>query len=216
MNPPHPQRNTHALFPAVISVSHHGDSDWNRELHERIHALRDDATVANAVTRRDIATKHGYQPDLDLVRHWVDDPAWQAFLDRCVHPDIQAHLAEHARIAGWPPAGTGYRFAASWAVLYPAGAYQAPHLHRDRFCVLAYYPRVPLRPEPEGAISFINPHPESQYPTTHGWAYEHRIQPRNGTSIVFPGWLQHFSHPHQGSDERLLLTFDVDLLPPRR
>lgn len=204
------------VFPTLLSVNQHGDSDWNQLVHERVKTMQRDRSIRNATTVHDIATKHGYQPDLNLHKIWEDDEAWQAFLQQIVHPDIRRHLHEHHCLTGWPAPGVGYQFAAAWTVLYPAGAYQAPHLHRNRFCVLAYYPRVPIRPEPEGAISFINPHPESQYPTSNGWPYDHRIQPRNGTSIVFPGWLQHFSHPHQGNDERMLITFDVDLLPPRR
>lgn len=204
------------LFPTLVSINQHGDSDWNRMVYDRVKTMQQDPGITNATAVNDIATKHGYQPDIDLHKHWEDDPHWQQFLQQIVHPDIRKHLTEHQRAAGWPATGCGYTFAAAWTVLYPAGAYQAPHLHRNRFCVLAYYPRVPMRPEPEAGISFINPHPESQYPTSNGWPYDHRIQPRNGTSILFPGWLQHFSHPHQGHDERMLITFDIDLLPPKK
>jgi len=210
------QQTTINPFPSLVSIHQHGDSDWNDRVYQHVSSLQQNNSIDNAACARDIATKHGYQPELNLHEAWSDDEHWQAFLQQVVHPDIGRHLREHHRLAGWPAPGCGYQFAASWCVLYPAGAYQAPHLHRNRFCVLAYYPRVPIRPEPEGAISFINPHPESQYPTSNGWPYEHRIQPRNGTSIVFPGWLQHFSHPHQGNDERLLITFDIDLLPARK
>ena len=104
---------------------------------------------------------------------------------------------------------------ASWAVLYPPAAYQAPHLHRDISCVVTYYARVPVRPRPEGAIGFINPHPESTFPVKENWPYDRHYFPMNGTCLVFPGWLQHFAHPHFSSDEeRLMFSLDIVFHPP--
>ncbi len=205
---------THTLFPAVVREYQYGDLPINTELYQRVKAFQQDHRVDNAIAKRNLATINGYQPDVVLHEHWEQDPVWDQFLNTCVHPGIQAYLAEHAQLAGWPTPGFSYTFAASWAVLYPAGAYQIAHFHRNIFCVMAYYARVPIRPRPEGAISFINPHVEATFPPEYGWDYHRNFYPVNGTAIVFPGWLQHYSHPHNSQDERLLLTFDVKLLPP--
>lgn len=206
---------THVMFPAIVRQHRFQAESANDELYRRIKALQNDPTIANACAEREIATVHGYQPDIVLHKHWRGDAFWERFVKTVVDPCIQDYLGEHARLTGWPARGSGYGVAASWAVLYPRGAYQAPHLHRNVFCVLAYYPRVPPRPEPEGALTFVNPHVESTYPQELAWSFHQRIQPQAGTAIVFPGWLQHYSHPHYSDDERLLLTFDVQLLPPK-
>jgi hypothetical protein len=124
-------------------------------------------------------------------------------------------MAGHQKLSGWPVTGTRWRISASWAVLYPSGAYQAPHLHRDISCVLTYYARVPVRPRPEGAIGFINPHIESTFPARKNWPYDRHYFPMDGTCLVFPGWLQHFAHPHFAADEeRLMFSLDVSSILP--
>lgn len=215
-NPSAPASRSYALFPAIVRRSDFGETGINRTLYEWIKRYQADASVKNACAVRDIATVGGYQPDIVLHEALAAEPDWKRFMQAVVHPTIQGYLAEHCRIAGWPAAGAGYGFKASWAVLYPPGAFQAPHFHPDTFCTLAYYPRVPDRPEPEGALRFVNPHLESTLTPTEAWNYHQQFVPRPGTAIVFPGWLQHYSYPHQGDEERLLLTFDVKLLPPRK
>ncbi len=205
---------THTLFPAIVREYQFGDLPVNQEFYNRIKTFQRDIAIKNAGEKPNVATILGYQPDIVLHEHWDNDPTWEQFLNTCVHPGIQSYLTEHARLAGWPTTDYGYNFAASWAVLYPAGAYQIPHNHPNTFCVMAYYANVPIRPKPEGAISFINPHVESTFPREFAWEYHRNFYPRNGTAVVFPGWLQHYSHPHKSSEERLLLTFDVQLLPP--
>lgn len=203
---------TLSLFPAIVRVQQYGDSDMNLRLYERIKGFEADPGIQNSCVLRPIATIGGYQPEIVLHEHLSGDPLWEEFLATVVHPAIQGYLGEHYRIAGWPVRGTAYSFMASWAVLYPRGAYQAPHYHRDVFCVLAYYPRVPARPKPEGALTFINPHPVSISTGTNTWEYHHTIHPCNGTAVVFPGWLQHYSHPHHSDEERLLFTIDIRLI----
>ncbi len=207
------ESTTRLFFPAMVQVREFGDAVFNSLIYRTIKQMQSDASVVNAGTVRDVATIGGYQPDIALHQHLADDPAWKEFLSKIIHPSVQRYMAEHCRIAGWPAAGCGYSFAASWAVLYPKGAYQAPHIHREIFCVCAYYARSPSRPPPEGAICFINPHLESIFPLGQSWQYQQCIQPKNGTLVIFPGWLQHYSHPHFSEhDERLLITFDVKLL----
>lgn len=204
---------TLTLFPAIVRHQEFGDTADNQAIYRRIKQFQQDPSIANALTLRPVATIGGYQPEVVLHERLAEDSVWQNFFQRVVHPAVQAYLAEHHQIAGWPVPGTAYTFKASWAVLYPREAYQAPHNHGDIFCVLAYYARVPERPRPEGAITFVNPHPESCISATRAWDYHCHFQPRAGTTIVFPGWLQHYSHPHHSDDERLLLTVDIALLP---
>ncbi|HMB38800.1 MAG TPA: putative 2OG-Fe(II) oxygenase [Wenzhouxiangellaceae bacterium] len=213
--PPQPDGRTYTLFPAVVRRCDFRVPELNEALYQWVKRQQADPAVANACDVRDVATVRGYQPDIVLHERLDELSWWQRFMSTVVHPTIQSWLVEHCRLSGWPRPGTGYGFKASWAVLYPAGAFQAPHFHPDTFCTLAYYPRVPSRPEPEGALRFVNPHLESTLTPTASWNYHQQFIPGAGTAIVFPGWLQHYSYPHQGDDERMLLTFDIKLLPPK-
>lgn len=214
--PLQPDGRTYTLFPAVVRRCDFNVPEVNDALYHWVKQQQADPAVPNACDVRDVATVRGYQPDIVLHESLGEMGWWQRLMSTVVHPTVQSWLAEHCRLSGWPRPGTGYGFKASWTVLYPAGAFQAPHFHPDTFCTLAYYPRVPSRPEPEGALRFVNPHLESTLTPAASWNYHQQFIPRSGTAIVFPGWLQHYSYPHQGGDERLLLTFDIKLIPPEQ
>ncbi|MFU8831133.1 MAG: putative 2OG-Fe(II) oxygenase, partial [Wenzhouxiangella sp.] len=189
-----PQARTFTLFPAVVRRTEFGALDLNDTLYRWVREFQADKSIRNACEMRDIATVSGYQPDLVLHSHLEERAEWARFLATVVHPCIQSYLAEHNRISGWPVAGTGYQFKASWTVLYPPGSFQAPHFHPDTFCVLAYYPKVPPRPAPEGALRLINPHLIATATPVASWDYHAEFMPRSGTAIVFPGWMQHYSY----------------------
>ena len=198
------------LFPVIVLEREYGESQLNAELMGLVKELQANPSVANRVTAGSITTVGGYQPDVALHEHFANHAVWKTFLKDIVGPSIVAYMVGHQRVAGWPLNNTKWRISASWAVLYPPAAYQAPHLHRDISCVLTYYARVPVRPRPEGAISFINPHVESTFPARKNWPYDRHFFPMDGSCLVFPGWLQHFAHPHFSPDEeRLMFSLDV-------
>lgn len=199
-----------ALFPAIVQHREYGDGSLNDSLYQLVKAMQANASIANKVHVDSITTVGGYQPDVVLHDYCAGDPVWQTFLANIVEPSVAAYMTGHQKMVGWPVAGSTWQIKASWAVLYPPAAYQAPHLHREISCVLTYYARVPVRPRPEGAIGFINPHLESTFPVKQNWPYDRHYFPMNGTCLVFPGWLQHFAHPHFSSDEeRLMFSLDV-------
>ena len=211
-----PSRDTvESLFPVIVQHREYGGGPLNAALFDMVKAFEADPAVANRVSVDSITTVGGYQPDLVLHEHCRDMPAWQTFLSGIVEPSVGAYMARHHEAVGWPVPRTTWRVTASWAVLYPAGAYQAPHLHREVSCVLTYYARVPVRPRPEGAITFINPHVESTFPARRNFAYDRHYFPMDGTCLVFPGWLQHFAHPHFAThEERLMFSVDIVFDPP--
>lgn len=194
-----------------------GPSSLNDSLAGMVRTLRDDPSVGNRVTADRITTVGGFQPDVTLHKACAEDPAWRSFMSEIVGPSVGAYLHQHCEVAGWPKPGSAWSISASWAVVYPAGAYQAPHLHRDISFVLTYYAQVPARPRPEGAITFINPHVESTFPARRNWGYDRHYFPRAGTCLVFPAWLQHFAHPHFAADEeRLMFSLDIVFDAPTR
>ena len=203
------------LFPVIVQQREYGSSALNDQLFDLVKKLQSDRTIDNKVSVDSITTVGGYQPNVVLHEHCRNEPAWQQLLGEIIEPSVAAYMAGHQSRAGWPVNGTQWHIASSWAVLYPAAAYQAPHLHRDISCALTFYARGPVRPRPEGAIGFINPHIESTFPAKKNWAYDRHYFPMDGTCLVFPGWLQHFAHPHFSPDEeRLMFSLDIVFDPP--
>lgn len=204
-----------ALFPAILQQREYGDSSINDQLFALVKKLQADPAIHNKVSVDSVTTVGGYQPDVVLHEHFELDGVWNTFLESIVEPSVASYMAGHQKMVGWPLTGSTWNIKASWAVLYPAAAYQAPHLHRDISCVVTYYARVPVRPRPEGGIGFINPHLESTFPVKKNWPYDRHYFPMNGTCLIFPGWLQHFAHPHFSNDEqRLMFSLDIVFDPP--
>jgi uncharacterized protein (TIGR02466 family) len=130
--------------------------------------------------------------------------------DEMVLPAVHDYLRE---VFGANPALVDYRLY-SWANVLAAGHWQAPHAHPTEYNVISgvYYVQVPPRPEPEGWLEFLNPHPAS---TMHGDRNSRRHAPRAGQLLLFPPYYMHFVHPFHGDGERAIVSFDVRLRPPR-
>ncbi|TQV75439.1 hypothetical protein FLL45_10990 [Aliikangiella marina] len=205
---------TSLLFPTVVSKVEHGDRPENQYFYDLVSKMKLDKSIANKCEAADTTTFMGYQPDIVLHEYLENDPMWQSFMNQCFHPAIQAHMQKHQMIAGFPVPGSTYVIHSSWAVIYPANSYQAPHFHRDTSCVFTYYVKVPKRPSPEAAITFINPNLASTYPKLKSFAYDHTIQPKNGSNVIFPGSMQHYAHPHFGDEEKMIIVFDIGFEPP--
>jgi len=208
------QEQTLLFFPNVVLRREFGDLDLNQRLYAWVNEIRSDPAVDNFAGTGANATVGGFQPDITLHERFAGHPVWEAFLSEIVHPSVQRYMGVHQRVAAWPRHGAQYHFIGSWAVLYPQGAYQEPHMHREASCVFTYYARVPERPRPEGGITFINPCVESTYPRFESADYQQRLFPRNGTCAIFPGWLQHYTHPHFSDADRLMFSLDVRFETP--
>jgi len=102
----------------------------------------------------------------------------------------------------------------AWCVVNRRGDYNIPHNHPNAAWSGVYYVRAdPAPPEKPyaGSIEFQDPRggiamakPAAMY--GHLW---HRVLPRPGMMLVFPGWMSHFVHPHDGDGERVAISFDA-------
>lgn len=206
---------TSVLFPSIVSRTEFGDIPENKYLFDLVREMRKNKEIANACAEDDTTTFSGYQPDIVLHEHLKRDRGWQSFLQKVVDPALKGHIEAHQKIAGFPVPGSTFHIKASWAVIYPANAYQAPHFHRDVSCVFTYYVSVPKSKPPENAITFINPNLASTFPRLKSFAYDHTFIPKTGTNLIFPGSLQHYAHPHTGDEEKMIIVFDIAFEPPK-
>ncbi|MEJ0047451.1 MAG: TIGR02466 family protein [Rhodospirillales bacterium] len=107
-----------------------------------------------------------------------------------------------------------------WANILRAGDYNGPHNHPNATWSGVYY--LTGVPEPAdrqpnavpplaGKIEFFDPRPAAGMV----YAAESMLQrrclftPRPGCMLVFPSWLQHMVHPHDGAGERHSIAFNV-------
>lgn len=161
------------------------------------------------------ASNHGgtWHSPPDLARR--TDDCWQA---------AARHIVERARetfdtVADSQGLQIGDRsFNAGvqmWAMVSGPGGYCAVHEHHGHGWSVALYAHAGDDTTPTGgSIGFVDPRrvPALQggvplYPSTF------TVRPKTGMLLIFPGWLQHFVHPYQGTIPRVCLSANVSFVP---
>tara|TARA_B100001250_G_scaffold413382_1_gene447339 strand:+ start:4431 stop:5117 length:687 start_codon:yes stop_codon:yes gene_type:complete len=104
----------------------------------------------------------------------------------------------------------------SWWTVYEKGAYIPRHSHYNSMISGVYYLR---HPEGAGNISFYNPIGNL---ANHLWcddlifqvAARMRIQPKTGTLLLFPGWLEHETVQSESDEDKIIVSFNIKIRPP--
>lgn len=106
---------------------------------------------------------------------------------------------------------------AGWANINRAGHYNSLHNHPDQHFAAVYYVKAPApgtQGVPDGLLELRDPRPAagfSNLPTLFS-AHPVRIAPEAGTLVMFPAWIDHMVHPHQGADDRISLAINIRLV----
>lgn len=107
------------------------------------------------------------------------------------------------------------RITESWSVIGGRGAWHTAHQHYPRLwsgvfyvaaerCVAAQAPT-----DRSGKIEFLSPiSVPMAYFSTPSIAYD----PRDGLLLLFPGALLHMVHPNQTDEERVIVSFNIDVV----
>jgi uncharacterized protein (TIGR02466 family) len=94
-----------------------------------------------------------------------------------------------------------------WANVLRDGGYNRIHNHPGSVWSGCYYVsvgRATAEPAHNGWIEFQDPRPGN----IHGG--KEPVEPREGTILIFPGWLNHFVNPFRGEGERISIAFNLD------
>ncbi len=195
-------------FPLTVMVSHHaGAEDINLGIAALLHGLRKQFLrdrQENEALSGTITTYGGYQTSKKMMFLNRPEPEVQALREQIVQPAVQAYVDKvYADQAKQLKLRT-----VSWANILCEGDWQAPHMHPSNGNLISgvYYAAVPEKPEPEGCIEFLNPHPVSHH---HGVSLTRRIMPKTGDLILFPPYYIHYVYPFRGAGERCIVAFDV-------
>lgn len=107
----------------------------------------------------------------------------------------------------------------AWANVSRRGDYNTLHNHPDFHWSGSYYVSCGA-PDPEcghaGCIEFRDPRAAINMISAPGDALGQpvRIRPVEGMMLLFPAWLEHFVHPHAGSEPRISIAFNALLVRP--
>lgn len=102
--------------------------------------------------------------------------------------------------------------AGAWANVLDEGGWNAPHHHAPTHWSGVYYVSVGAtstdRSDPHGLIEFINP---NAWMSQIGKAGNFVYAPKNGLMLLFPAAVNHFVHPHAGSEPRISIAFNFQV-----
>lgn len=109
---------------------------------------------------------------------------------------------------------TAPRIVDCWSVIGPKGAWHTPHHHYPRAWSGVLYVSAEHcvsksdASDRSGKIEFLNPIPTSPaFFSAGSVAYN----PRDGLLLLFPGALQHLVHPHRSEQDRVIVSFNLDV-----
>jgi uncharacterized protein (TIGR02466 family) len=152
---------------------------------------------------------------LDVALFERDHPAvaWlKDCIDRAVIDYIRATAIDYE--VKWSIQG--------WANINRFGDYHNLHNHPHSWLSGTYYVRVPPGERPEGtrsdldpnAISFFDPRPQANMLSIRGDPQvdpEHRLLPKAGELLLWPGFLHHLVHVNLSRQARISVSFNVIL-----
>lgn len=106
---------------------------------------------------------------------------------------------------------------AAWANVSRRGDYNTLHNHPDFHWSGSYYVSSGA-PDPDcgaaGCIEFRDPRAAVNMISAPGASGKPVvIRPEAGTMLLFPAWLEHFVHPHAGSEPRISIAFNALMAP---
>jgi uncharacterized protein (TIGR02466 family) len=195
-------------FPITVMQSHYtGLEDVNAGIVKLLAGLRAQYLTdkqENEALSGTITTYGGYQTSKKMMFLSRPETEVETLRDRVVQPGVQAYLD---KVFGEQGRQIKTRLV-SWANILKEGDWQAPHMHPSTGNLISgvYYAAVPEKPEPEGCIEFLNPHPVAHH---HGVSLTRRIMPKQGDLILFPPYYIHYVYPFRGAGERVIVAFDV-------
>lgn len=105
---------------------------------------------------------------------------------------------------------------AAWANVNRDGHYNRMHIHPGHHWSGVYYVTMgePYAGFPDnGVIEFLDPRGAAAAAPIPGFPFggKMRYDPRPGTMILFPSWLQHAVHPFRGAGARISIAFNVHI-----
>ncbi len=116
---------------------------------------------------------------------------------------------------GWPYIGEKVKITEMWSIINKKNSFNESHIHPNSFLSSAYYVRAPKNC---GNIIFNNPNQISRnrFPKdikkTEFSANIQKIEPKEGTLLIFPSYLWHSVEPNTSEKDRIIVSFNVNII----
>ncbi len=193
----------HNLFPVpIFQCKLKNYEETNQELLNYIYELQKKDKKGN--NRSNIGGWHS--PNFDLVNPGPPINFINSFKDFLKHIITDEF--------GWEYVPNKQRIVAMWAIINKKNSYNVRHNHQNCYLSSAYYIK---KPENSGDITFYDPKesktyrfPEVEKHTSYS-AQSITIKPEEGDLLIFPSYLQHEVGINLSNEERVVVSFNIDI-----
>ena len=189
------------FFPTPIWTSVLSDnSKINSEILEYIKKMRENDP--NGIKKSNFLGWHSKDFSLDSneVKSFVNG----------VFPKIQNTLDD----LGWDKEKNQIKITSMWAIVNNKNAYNGRHIHSNNYISAAYYVKAPKNC---GDIIFYDPRDAKtiRKPIINKSNQLNSevvcITPHEGLLVMFPSYLHHSVNPNLSDDERIVISFNINL-----
>ena len=108
----------------------------------------------------------------------------------------------------------------SWGNIYRRGTLSVAHTHPEANMAVTYYPKIPkgmgdIDPDaksevaPQGAFLINDPRPAARYDSSFAVRSSVVFLPKQGSGMIFTGWVEHFATPIYLDDTRICISTNV-------
>jgi len=197
------EKKIYNLFP--VPIFHYKVENYkeiNEELINYILRLKKKDKIGN--NRSNIGGWHS--PNFDLVKEETPINFINKFKDFLKNIIINEF--------GWEYLPNKQRIVAMWAIINKKNSFNIMHNHQNCYLSAAYYVK---KPERSGDISFFDPvepktyrYPEKEKGTFHSNQVV-TLRPEEGDLLIFPSYLYHSVEPNLSDEDRIVISFNIDL-----
>jgi uncharacterized protein (TIGR02466 family) len=140
----------------------------------------------------------------------LDDPDWK---------DVMTFLYDfaNAMIASVNNTTGVMSFVNSWVTIYPPGTYIPEHIHSNSMLSGVFYAKVPekagnlLFKDPSAVAKTMYTRHYNDFPTVPT-IHTHVVE--EGQMIIFPSWLPHMTEINKSQDNRIMVSFNINMIDP--
>ena len=133
------------------------------------------------------------------------------FFINSISPQLNSVLTD----MGWDIKKQEVKITGMWAVINKKNSSNAMHIHSNNYISAAYYVKAPKNC---GDIVFYDPRPAPVF--SHPIAKKsnilnatlNSITPDEGLLVLFPSYLDHSVKPNLSSNQRIVISFNVNLI----
>ena len=116
---------------------------------------------------------------------------------------------------GWDLKKNELKITGMWSIINPANASNSRHIHSNNFISAAYYIKAP---DKCGDIVFHDPRSAnvirspkiSNINKMNSTTFS--VKPQNGLLVLFPSYLHHSVNINESEEERIVLSFNINLI----